>query len=146
MCSSWWCRNSVSYLVTGNSASVLPVQCKTHKWHCCWIINIFGCFSKNVMVLLFIFAEKFIFNGQSVEDPTFCWDYIFGVFFGNGCMIFWVDWLHWLISHRSHIFLGSCQNTLPSIKSIFTGWMNEVSTHRPHSLRVFSNPVISVCR
>ena len=93
------------------------------------------------------FLQKISFSMVNLKEvSSFCWDHLLAIFSGDRCMVFWIDWLHWFIRRRSHIFLNSCRNTLLSIKRIFTGWMNESSTHRTHSLGVFSDLLISVCR
>lgn len=93
------------------------------------------------------FLQKISFSMVNLKEvSSFCWDHLLAIFSGDRCMVFWIDWLHWFIRRRSHIFSNSCRNTLLSIKRIFTGWMNESSTHRTHSLGVFSDLLISVCR
>lgn len=95
---------------------------------------------------LLIYCRKFHFQWSVYKKLLASVETFLAVFSSDRCMFFWIDWLHWFITHRSHIFLDLCWNTLPSIKRIFTGWVNEGSTQRPHSLRVFSDLVISVCR
>lgn len=113
-------------------------------YYCC-LIDIFGCLFKNVKVL-FISLQKISFSMVNLKKvSTFCWDDLLAVFSGEGCIIFWLDWLHWFIRYRSHIFLDSCWNTLPSIKRIFLGeWMKVALTDHIPSEYFQTYPSLSV--
>lgn len=115
-------------------------------YYCC-IIDIFGCLFKNVKVLfIYFFAENFIFNGQSKKSFHFLLRWSFSSIFWWRMYNLLTRLVALIYKVQKSYFLGFMLKYPALDQENFPGWMNESSTHRPHSLRVFSNLPISVCR